>query len=563
MFQLRLTAIPLFVVLLFVCSAAQGLEMPSGPLIFSPYDGITAPIPDANGAASRPIAFGSVAKGGDSLSLQIRTGQFNGPVDLYLGLTMHEIDPAAILLITGNLQIQPLSSGLVPWKAGVSSADETLFGTIPISALPRSRYTIYLLAVPAGTAPSALFENCYLWSSYFTTLDLIALSNQAVGELGGGAEAAAAILLSLGRGNSLEQVVRAILLGTLTENGELSGASGQHVTAEGSKRPLSSACEGYWDELDDNTFNDISVCRTELVFVYHSVIEGLMAGGVSEDELKALVTALTILAANRGYSPKQIYDAINEMLLIGSMTIDDQGFIWKNCSGILCKNELRWKVEPIDPLASFIDFLETGEAEDNGGLPEYGLSEFIGQMCAPILMGGVTVKAEGVFDFGTCPTPSAGAVTFPAYYCGTGTYTFAREWKPQYEIPAATCVKEGVRFKAALQADGTAMVLVFWPLTSPDLQGVCQDEGSEGGRYLYTGTQDLAGSFTVNIYNYVLDANVPFMTGTFTEESLSANHTYHVATSASDEWITWDMRLSRTTADAWYFDTWEPCASNP
>jgi len=37
----------------------------------------------SSAVASRPIAFGSVAKGGDSLSLQIRTSQFERPVDYF------------------------------------------------------------------------------------------------------------------------------------------------------------------------------------------------------------------------------------------------------------------------------------------------------------------------------------------------------------------------------------------------------------------------------------------------------------------------------------------------
>jgi hypothetical protein len=77
----RLIGIPLFAFLLAVCAPVQALEIPSGPLMFAPYDGVTAPVPDENAAASRPIAFGSIAKGGDSLSLQIRTGQFERPVD--------------------------------------------------------------------------------------------------------------------------------------------------------------------------------------------------------------------------------------------------------------------------------------------------------------------------------------------------------------------------------------------------------------------------------------------------------------------------------------------------
>ncbi len=214
---------------------------PLGSPHVPPYDGITEPVPDDNAEISRPIAFGSVAESGDSLSLQIQTGAFDRPVDLYLGVKVSELDPTAILLITSNLQIQSLSSGLAPWKAGVLVGRRTLFGAIPISALPQSRYTVYLLAVPAGTASTALFENCYLWSSDFTTLDLIALSNKAVDQLGGGAEAAAAILLALGGGSSLEEVIRAILADTLTETGELSGVRGLSETGE---RPRKSSFVG-------------------------------------------------------------------------------------------------------------------------------------------------------------------------------------------------------------------------------------------------------------------------------------------------------------------------------
>jgi hypothetical protein len=61
---------------------------------------------------------------------------------------------------------------------------------------------------------------------------------------------------------------------------------------------------------------------------------------------------------------------------------------------------------PVDPLAAIIEFLETEEAENEEtlGLGAFGL--IMGDICAPILMGSAAVKAEGAFDFSTCPTPA-------------------------------------------------------------------------------------------------------------------------------------------------------------
>ncbi|HDL15010.1 MAG TPA: DUF1566 domain-containing protein [Euryarchaeota archaeon] len=113
-------------------------------------------------AEAKPIGVGSVAEGGDTLSIQIGLNQISGPVDIYLAIYAPEVDPDNIYLITSDT-IQPLSEGLVPWKANTTGPiDDTLFGNIPISGLPLGTYNLYLAVTPAGT-----MDSYYLWATYF------------------------------------------------------------------------------------------------------------------------------------------------------------------------------------------------------------------------------------------------------------------------------------------------------------------------------------------------------------------------------------------------------------
>ncbi len=112
-----------------------------------------------------PIGIGPVASGGDILRLHLGLNAFAGPVDLYFGILMYELDPVNLYILTPDLTFQPHSEGIVPWKTNVTgSIDLPLFGDIPVSLLPPATYSLYLCATPAGQGFSGGF---YLWSTAF------------------------------------------------------------------------------------------------------------------------------------------------------------------------------------------------------------------------------------------------------------------------------------------------------------------------------------------------------------------------------------------------------------
>ncbi len=158
---------------------------------------------------------------------------------------------------------------------------------------------------------------------------------------------------------------------------------------------------------------------------------------------------------------------------------------------------------------------------------------------------------------------SVSAMTFPAYYCGTGTRTFTRSWDPKYETPTATCVAEGTRFQAELRADGIAIIHMYYPTSAPNIRGECVSEGSEGERQTLQGTHDSKGSFRIEVYNYITDENVPYIEGSFNETSLTSNYTHYAASSASEEWVTFDLHLDRMDEELWDPRAWVPCMTNP
>jgi hypothetical protein len=117
-----------------------------------------------------PIGVGSVASGGDTISVQVGLGQFSGPVDIYFAYYAPSVDPQNIIILTSNYTFIPLSvldplhEGLTPWKinasSGVNESLASALGNIPISSLPPGTYTAYLLVTPAGS-----LDSYYLWST--------------------------------------------------------------------------------------------------------------------------------------------------------------------------------------------------------------------------------------------------------------------------------------------------------------------------------------------------------------------------------------------------------------
>ncbi|MBF0233790.1 MAG: hypothetical protein HQK65_12245, partial [Desulfamplus sp.] len=151
---------------LFTTPSLKPMPVPAGKKILTLFPSSSASVNEDPSAAS-VIGLGSVAYGGDTLSLKIKLGQFSGKVDLYLALS-HETDDsrANLFFISENGSLHSFdSTPLGQWKKGVTGpVSELIFGDIPAGSLPTGRYTIFLLATPAG---KAIGDNYYLWSSSF------------------------------------------------------------------------------------------------------------------------------------------------------------------------------------------------------------------------------------------------------------------------------------------------------------------------------------------------------------------------------------------------------------
>jgi hypothetical protein len=126
------------------------LTGPSGRRVWA-FSAEASPVRSSFHLTCKPFGLGSLADGGDYLSLQLRLPPFSDSADIYIGIHAPEVTPE-ILLVTPAGGLQPLSEGLTPWRAGSAEAtDLKLFGDIPKSILPPGTYNLYLLAASQGT----------------------------------------------------------------------------------------------------------------------------------------------------------------------------------------------------------------------------------------------------------------------------------------------------------------------------------------------------------------------------------------------------------------------------
>ena len=128
------------------------------------YSSATSPVLSSDTSQAKPVGLGTVAAGGDTLSITVNTYQFSGPVDIYFGLYSPEIDPDNIYLLTSVGIFQKSSESVAPWKANITGPiNESLFGDIQTSSLPIGTYYLYLLVTPTGN-----LSNYYLWITNFS-----------------------------------------------------------------------------------------------------------------------------------------------------------------------------------------------------------------------------------------------------------------------------------------------------------------------------------------------------------------------------------------------------------
>ncbi len=133
------------------------------------YEAIPSPVMGEVPSEARPISAGPLARGGDILKIQVALGQFSGPADIYFGIAYRGLiilsgpaNPDIYLLGPDGHTFVPVKDGLIAWKSNVTSATESLFGDIPISALTPGFYDLYLLVTPAGELNAG-----YLWETNF------------------------------------------------------------------------------------------------------------------------------------------------------------------------------------------------------------------------------------------------------------------------------------------------------------------------------------------------------------------------------------------------------------
>jgi len=144
-----------------VSLSTSPMPVPPGQQDFS-YSPIETPVVSSDPSQAKPIGVGSVAAGGDTLSLQVGLNQFSGPVDIYLAIAAPDVVPD-IYMIKSDLTLQPISVvGLVPWMANTTGPiDADLFGNV--TGLPAATYFLYIAVAPAGSV-----DSYYLWTTSFT-----------------------------------------------------------------------------------------------------------------------------------------------------------------------------------------------------------------------------------------------------------------------------------------------------------------------------------------------------------------------------------------------------------
>lgn len=100
--------------------------------------------------------------GEDGLSLRVQLPPIDGPVDIYLGITIENDNNVYLINSTNGINVLAVD-GLVAWKIGHSgdAIDETIFSVVLWNVLPEGVYNFYVMVTPAGST-----TDYYLWNSY-------------------------------------------------------------------------------------------------------------------------------------------------------------------------------------------------------------------------------------------------------------------------------------------------------------------------------------------------------------------------------------------------------------
>ncbi len=138
------------------------LQMPMAHQMFA-YGPTTSPVTGTDISTTMPIGVGPVAMGGNMITVHAAIGQFSNPMDFYLTVYAPAVDPFNVYMYHPDGTIRPVSEGVEPWMAGVTSIDQTPISNMPTSGLAKGTYTIGLTAAETGSN----MANYYMWTTNF------------------------------------------------------------------------------------------------------------------------------------------------------------------------------------------------------------------------------------------------------------------------------------------------------------------------------------------------------------------------------------------------------------
>ncbi len=189
-------------------SAQDILPVPTGAQRFV-YEPVDSPVLSSDPAQAEPIGIGPAATGGDTLAIRVKA-DFDGPVNVSLGIYAPSIDDVNVYFMAPQDFLQPVSNGIIEsetqsssisnassydsedggsesgdgsenhgsvginhtaldnfilWKTGITSLDQNI-GTLSTSDLPAGVYTLIFTVRPSQSGDSGS-KNYYRWTTYF------------------------------------------------------------------------------------------------------------------------------------------------------------------------------------------------------------------------------------------------------------------------------------------------------------------------------------------------------------------------------------------------------------
>ena len=130
------------------------------------YDPTESPVVNADPALAMPIGVGPVANGGDTVNLEVLTGQFDSAMDVTL--TLHaptdDADVTQVYTLNGTTgEFEPAADNAELWHSGVSELNEMIWEGKSTAEFVPGTYLVTLQASPQGQA-----DTLYSWTTSFT-----------------------------------------------------------------------------------------------------------------------------------------------------------------------------------------------------------------------------------------------------------------------------------------------------------------------------------------------------------------------------------------------------------